>query len=72
MGKGKYSIPWHEMQPGDSVVVELVSHVDGRPTIYRQARARGIKISAAKEYAKDGSYLGLRVWVIKKTKLGKK
>lgn len=67
----KYKIPWDEMEIGDSVVVKGVSHVDGRGTIRAQAHRQGIKIAASKEYAEDGSYLGLQIWVVKKKPLTK-
>lgn len=71
--RGKmFDIPWDKMGIGDSVVVEHASHIDGRSTIRAQATSRGIKISAAKEYDKEGVYRGLRVWVVKKYKIEKK
>lgn len=67
----RYKIPWDEMDIGDSVVVKGVSHIDGRGTIMAQAQKRGIKITSSKEYDQDGSYLGLRVWIVEKRSLTK-
>ncbi len=69
--RNTYDVPWDEMNPGDSVLVKLISHVDGRSTLYAQAHRKGIKMKASKIYAEDGSYIGLRIWVVEKKPLTK-
>ena len=67
----RFAIPWDQMKSGDSVFVPDVSHVDGRTTIYAQARRKNIKVVIRKEYDSNGSHIGLRVWVLENTSLVK-